>query len=438
MRVLLVSHGYPPFGLAGVERVTERTARALTAAGHSVTVLSRRTTPAPPLPSVERSRLQDGVNVVMVSGGGMAPGGPFPGHQDRLERIFERLLLELLPDIVLIGHLKTHSPGYVSIAHRWRIPVVMELHDFYTVCERAHLERPSGELCKGPEGGRACAQHCFPQQEDAEGRWALRTHLFRWALDRADALVCPSEFVADYLCELGVPRGRVQVIPNGIPFTGQPLLGRRAPKPHPPREPLHLASLGPVTPHKGAHIVVEALRKACMPAVRYTLFGALEQPYAQRLRKSAERIDGVELSTYGVYDSSFLPQLLANVDAVIIPSLVWETFSIVAREAMACGVPVIASRLGALPEAVREGENGLLFTAGASSELAELLQRLDTNRSELARLRDGIRSSDWITVTERTRRLEEVLERVRANGVEQAGMGIEQPELGALRALLAS
>lgn len=185
MRVLLVSHGYPPFGLAGVERVTERTARALTAAGHSVTVLSRRTTPAPPLPSVERSRLQDGVNVVMVSGGGMAPGGPFPGHQDRLERIFERLLLELLPDIVLIGHLKTHSPGYVSIAHRWRIPVVMELHDFYTVCERAHLERPSGELCKGPEGGRACAQHCFPQQEDAEGRWALRTHLFRWALDRA-------------------------------------------------------------------------------------------------------------------------------------------------------------------------------------------------------------------------------------------------------------
>ena len=52
-----------------------------------------------------------------------------------------------------------------------------------------------------------------------------------------------------------------------------------------------------------------------------------------------------------------------DVDAVIIPSLVWETYSIVAREAMACGVPVIASRIGALPEAVRDGENGLLFDA---------------------------------------------------------------------------
>lgn len=438
MRVTLISHGYPPFGVAGVERVTERTARALTVAGHSVTVLSRRTTPAPPLPSVERSRLQDGVNVVMVSGGGMGSGGPFPGHQDRLERIFERLLLELLPDVVLIGHLINHSPEYVSIAHRWRIPVVMELHDFYTVCERAHLERPGGELCEGPEGGRACAHHCFAAEDGAVGRWALRTQLYRSALARADVLICPSEFVADYFRGLGLPPERLQVIPNGIPFAEQASLRSQEPMGRARERPLQLASLGPVTPHKGAHVVVEALRKACLPAVRYTLFGALEQPYAQRLRKSAERIDGVELRTYGPYNPSSLPQLLANVDAVITPSLVWETFSIVAREAMACGVPVIASRLGALPEAVREGENGLLFTPGATSELAELLQRLDADRLALARLGDGIRSTDWITVDERTQRLEEVLERVRTNGVEQAGMGIEQPELGALRALPAS
>src|SRR5271167_593703 len=104
MRILLVSHGYPPFGLAGVERVTEQTGLALTAAGHEVTVLSRRLTPAPPLPSVERTRHRGGVDVVMIAGGGAPPGGPFPGFQDRLEQIFERLLIELLPDVVVIGH----------------------------------------------------------------------------------------------------------------------------------------------------------------------------------------------------------------------------------------------------------------------------------------------------------------------------------------------
>jgi glycosyltransferase involved in cell wall biosynthesis len=434
MRILLVSHGYPPFGLAGVERITEQTARALAAAGHSVTVLSRRTTPAPPLPSVEYNRRRDGVDIVMVNGGGAAPGGPFPGHQDRLERIFERLLLELLPDVVSIGHLTTHSPGYVSIAHRWRIPVVMELHDFYTVCERAHLERPSGELCKGPDRGRACAHHCFPGQ-DAQGRWALRTHLFRLALAQANALICPSEFVADYFRELGLPPSRVRVIPNGTSFAGRSssrmhrLVRRR-------EEPLQLASLGVVVPHKGPHIVVEALRKARLSAVGYTLFGALTQPYAQELRKSAERISGLELRMYGTYDPEALPQLLTNVDAVIIPSLVWETFSIVAREAMACGVPVIASRLGALPEAIREGENGMLFTPQATSELAEMLQRLDADRSILARLQAGIRSTDWITVDERTQRLEDVLVEVSAGKAQWSEKEVEQPDMRALRTLL--
>jgi glycosyltransferase involved in cell wall biosynthesis len=432
----MVSHGYPPWGLAGVERVTQQSARALSEAGHDVTVLSRKVTPAPLLPAAERPRRRDGVQVVMVGGGGEPHGGPFPGHQDRLERIFEQLLLEVLPDVVVMGHLFAHSPGYVQVAHRWRIPVVLELHDFYTVCERAHLERPSGELCRGPEGGRACARHCFAEQEDAAGRWALRTHLFNLAARNAEALVCPSRFVADRFHELGVARERVEVIPNGIAFAEHPVAAGVKPAARSPREPLHLASLGVATPHKGQHIVVEALRKARLRAVRYTLFGALTQPYARDLRRTADRSKSVELRTYGPYDPSSLPELLADVDAVIVPSLVWETFSIVAREALACGVPVIASRLGALPEAVREGENGLLFTPGATSELAELLQRLDADRPALARLRDEIRPTDWISVEERTGRLEAVLEHVRAQGATWSDTETEQPDLGALRTLL--
>ena len=433
MRILLVSQGYPPFGLTGVERVTEQTGLALTSAGHEVTVLSRRLTPVPPLPSVERTRHRGGVDLVMIAGGGAPPDGPFPGFQDRLERIFERLLIELLPDVVVIGHLTTHSPGYISIAHRWRIPVVMELHDFYTVCERAHLQRPTGELCSGPEGGRACARHCFPDQKDALLRWALRTHLFRNAVTQADALIAPSAFVANYFRRRHGPSIPMHLIPNGVAFDDS-----RPPVPRPREGPLHFGSLGPVTRHKGAHVVVDALRRARLPAARYTLFGAVEQPYMRELREAAEHIDGLELRSYGPYEPTLLPLLLADVDFVVIPSVVWESFSIVAREAMACGVPVIASRLGALPEALREGENGLLFTAHATSELAAILQMLDADRSVLARLRAGIRPTDWITAGERARRLEEVLERVRAKGVEHGELATEPSELGALRSLLAS
>jgi glycosyltransferase involved in cell wall biosynthesis len=422
--------------VAGVERVTERTAHALLANGHEVTVLSRRASPAPPVPRAERVRHQDGLDVVLVAGGAGTPKGPFPGHQEQLEHIFERLLLELLPDVILISHLALHSPQYVAIAHRWGIPVAMELHDFYAVCERAHLDRPSGELCDGPDGGRACAQHCFAHQPDAAGRWSLRTHLFDLALAQADALICPSQFVANYFRDRGLDDGRLQVIPNGIPYADRPPLADSARTPRRPGHPLQLASLGVVTPHKGAHIVVDALRKARLAAARYTLFGALTQPYARQLRESAQQSDGVQLRTYGVYDPHLLPTLLADIDAVIIPSLVWETFSIVAREAMACGVPVIASRLGALPEAVREGENGLLFTPGASGELAWILQRIEGDRSLLARLRSGIERSDWITVAERTRRLEGALQALCSEGVSSQRTRAVAPDVAALRTLL--
>jgi glycosyltransferase involved in cell wall biosynthesis len=430
MRILFVTHGYPPFGVAGVERVTEQSALGLAAAGNEVTVLSRRPSPAPPLPQVERSRQVAGVNVVTVAGGGSPSGGPFPGFQERLEKIFERLLLELLPEVVVAAHLTTHSPRYVSIAHRWRIPVVVELHDFYTLCERAHLQRPSGELCAGPDGGRACAQHCFPGQSDSLLRWALRTQLFREAVSQADALIAPSEFVAGYFRRRHGASTPIHVIPNGVAFSD---IGR--PPARQTRGPLNFASLGPVTPHKGPHVVVEALRRARLSAARYTLFGAIEQPYMRELRDAAERIDGLELRSYGPYESSLLPLLLAGVDAVIVASVVWESFSIVAREAWACGVPVIASRMGALPESLREGQNGLLYTA--PSELAGMLQTLDAERSLLGRLRAGIRPTDWITVSERARRLQELLVQVRANGVKAAEADTERPEPAVLRGLLA-
>jgi glycosyltransferase involved in cell wall biosynthesis len=369
------------------------------------------------------------VKVVRITGS--SPAGPIAGHLDRLDRIFERLLLELTPDVVLVSHLMHHSPGYVSVAHRWGVPVVMELHDFYTVCERAHLERVSGELCAGPEGGKACAQHCFVGQGAALRRSVIRTLLFRRAAAEVDALVAPSKFVADYFRDICGGEAPLHVIPNGITIK----VDRGAAIERPRDRPLHLASLGMLTPHKGQHVVVDALRKAHLTSARYTLFGGITQPYTHELREEAARVDGLELRTYGPYEPASLPALLADVDALIIPSLVWETFSIVVREAMCCGVPVIASRLGALPEAVQEGQNGLLFTAGSSSELAMLLRSLDSDRSLLDRLQSGIRLTDWISVDERVGRLEVLLDEVRTAGVRLTILDADRDEVLAIQTI---
>jgi glycosyltransferase involved in cell wall biosynthesis len=413
MRILLVTHRYPPFGLSGVERLSEQTATALAAAGHEVTVLTRREAAAPPLAELQRSE-RAGIPVITLAGDGPLQGR-FPGPQPRMERLFERTLLEVSPDVVLISHLMGHSPLYVSLAHRWRVPVVLELHDFYLACERAHLERVSGELCDGPEGGRACAQHCFFHDGDAIERWSLRSHLFRHALEHADATVCPSQFVARYFQRtfaLGAPP---TVIGNGVDIgaAGRSRRSRRSAvdAPGTPRQ-LRLACVGMVAPHKGVHVIIEALRLALLPSVRLTLFGGVVAPYFRSVRDAAAEVENLELLAYGGFAPSDLPLLLGDIDAVIVPSLVWETYSIVSREALSLGIPVIASRIGALPEAIRHGHNGWLFTPGSAEELARLLHVLAHDPDMLAELRAGIRPADWISTRERVRALTAVLEGV--------------------------
>lgn len=407
MRVLLVCHGYPPDGVAGVERLSAQAAAALTARGHAVTVLTRRPCDHPPTLTLERD-LRDGVPVISVAGGGMR-FDQVPEHEPTLERIFERVIVEVVPDVVLITHFIHHSPGYVAVAHRWRVPVVLELHDFFALCHRGHLQRRSGELCAGPEGGAACATHCFSEQPDARLRWVLRTEGFRAAVRSAEEVVVPSRFLAGEFAPVRGEGASIQVIDSAIPE-----LGEVSREEAPPGGPLRLASIGVTVEHKGFQVVLEALRLAGLPEVTYTILGRVLPPQAPELREAAAEVQGLRLRMFGEFSPSHLPSLLADVDALIVPSVVAETYSIVTREAFACGVPVLASRIGALPDAIRDGENGWLFSPGDAAELAALLRGLSDDRSLLRRAAAGIRAEDVVSVAQRTDRLEALLEGVRA------------------------
>jgi glycosyltransferase involved in cell wall biosynthesis len=402
MKVLLVCHRYPPVGVAGVERISAQTAEALIERGHDVTVLTRQPSESPSTPALRRDT-RAGVPVVSIVGGGL-DSERFPTHESVLERIFERMLIELAPDVVLVAHLMSHSPGYVGVAHRWGIPVVLELHDFFALCPRAHLQRRSGELCDGPEGGAACARHCFKDQRDAHMRWALRAQSFAEAVLRADEVLAPSRFVAtafESLREGGAP---IRLLDNAVAPMGPTL--RVEPE---AAAPLRLALIGVTVEHKGFQVVVEALRRAALPAARYTIFGALLKPLLDELRDAADGVPGLELHLVSGISPPQLPVLLADVDAVVVPSIVPETYSIVAREAFACGLPVIASAIGALPDAIRPGDNGWLFEPGNATDLAALLQRLDGNRRLLRRAAAGILPEDTTSVAARTDRIEALL-----------------------------
>lgn len=414
MKALLVSHGYPPLGVAGVERLTAQTAGELTRRGHEVAVFTRDPSPLPRTLDLRRD-VRDGIPVVSMVGGG-STFERFPVYEPAQERIFERVLTELEPDVVLITHLLGHSPGYVEVAHRWRIPVVMELHDFYVKCPRAHLERRSGELCGGPENGQACARHCFGDQRDPGLRWALRARSFGDALRSADAVLAPSPYVAEAFADERGDSHLIEIVENAVAPFG-PMLREE----NPPGGPLRLASIGVTVKHKGFETVVEALRLAQVPRTFYTIHGVALPPLSHEMQKAADNIRGLTLRLANGFNPAHLPVLLADADVVVVPSVVPETYSIVVREAFALGIPVIASRIGALPDAIRPGENGWLFEPGDAADLADLLRRLHSEPHLLERARAGIRRGDVTSVEARADRVEALLERVREAGPRPAG-----------------
>lgn len=414
MKILLVSHSYPPLGVAGVERLTAQTAEELSRRGHEAVVFTRDAGELPRTLDLRRD-VRAGVPVVTMVGGG-STFERFPVYEPIQDRIFERVLTEIEPDVVLITHLLGHSPGYVEVAHRWGIPVVLELHDFYIKCPRAHLERRSGELCDGPENGKACARHCFGDQPESTLRWALRARSFGDALRSADAVLAPSPYVAAAFAAERGDYGAIEIIENSVAPFG-PILHEESV----PGGPLRLASIGVTVKHKGFETVVEALRLSQIPRAVYTIHGVALPPLSHEMQRAADNIPGLTLRLANGFVPGHLPALLADADAVVVPSVVPETYSIVAREAFALGIPVIASRIGALPEVIRQGENGWLFEPGDATDLAVLLRRLHDEPELLRRARAGIRSDDVTTVEERTDQVESLLHSVCGAGSRPAG-----------------
>jgi glycosyltransferase involved in cell wall biosynthesis len=411
MRSLLVSHRFPPDGLGGVERYTQALAADLVEAGDSVSIMTRRTQHGRKDFDILRERLPDGTPLFRIVAGDLRFDHFLESHE-RLDQMFTRATIEASPDVVHINHLMGLSPRFIQIAHRLGAAVVVSLHDFYFVCPRVHLQKPTGDLCAGPDHGQECVRTCFTvKPQDGAVLWGLRSLYFRQALAMAERVICYSDYVASYFRNVLGAKRVIQMIPNGISVdSGDRTLGRRQ------NTALRVAFFGTVAVHKGPHVVLEALRAAKLKSATFLVIGhAPDRDYVARLRREAAAIPGLTFKMYGQYERRELPFLLQDIDCVIVPSLVPEAGPIVPREALAHGVPVLAARLGALPELIREGDNGFTFDSLRPGELAGILIRLAASEELRQRLRAGARRSPVITVLEHTQRVRAVYEQAIAD-----------------------
>lgn len=419
MHVLLVANGFPPTAFGGVEVYVAGLAHALTAHGHRVTVACAEQAPDVPDYTVIEEQV-DGVPVFRLVNNFRDIRSFAQTFTDpKMGQIFSDLLQRIRPDLVHFNHLIALSARLPLVTAERGIPSLFTAHDCWVLCQRVYLQDSSRQACPGPRQGGDCYRCVTSATLSRRVRTvviaSLRAHIpetirlglrrllakgdyflpemqatpsvfeQRFAAFRDSILVCrhilvPSQFVKDMLVRNGYPVEAIVVLPLGVQRPAA------ISWPGTIQFPLRLAFVGSLLPTKGIDTLIRAFKLSRSQDLRLSLYGREDiiPAFSRKLRRLAQ--GDSRIAFMGPFQPDQKEGVYANIDVLVIPSVVHESFSLVVREALLRSKPVIASAIGALPEAILDGVNGFLVPPGDAAALAAVFDRIAQDPALLTRL----------------------------------------------------
>jgi GT2 family glycosyltransferase/glycosyltransferase involved in cell wall biosynthesis len=330
-RIVHLVHGWPPFQRAGTELyaywLVQRQRES-----HQVAVYART--------EGETRELRDGGVRVRLVANDFTSRNPLRRNaiRDRaMERDFARFLRDESPDLLHVHHLAGHTFSLMRVAKRMRIPIVLQLQDWWFLCARVNRFDRDGKRCSGPAPAKCAACVTLTKLPGNRALHVLRRVAARSALRAADACIAGSNAIRDdYAPHVTAP---IHVIPYGVAI-------RASRAREPVQRPIRFGIVGSSGAHKGLHVAQEAMR-GIDPA-------------------------DATLEVFDRFEEEEKPRVFASMDVLLMPSIGLESFGLAAREAMACGVPVIATSGGGLAE-LPDAE---LVPPGDALALRAAMQRL--------------------------------------------------------------
>jgi glycosyltransferase involved in cell wall biosynthesis len=289
------------------------------------------------------------------------------------------LLSAIRPDIVHFHNLSlVGGPGLLAMPVPGAVKL-MTTHEHWLVCPLSVLWKLDGEVCEATACARCCVRAGRPPQ------WWRMTGLMARSLEHLDALICPSRSTQFEHARRGV-RAQTTHLPYFLPhdYTGEPDVElTKYDRPY-------IAAAGRLEKVKGFQDAIDAMRS--LPGLDLRIAGAGQ--FEPELRARAEGLSNVFFE--GRLDAAHVAALFRGARAVVVPSLVYETFGYVVLEAFAERTPVVVRDLGALPELVADSQGGLVFRT--SEELVQALDQLasdDALRSRLGESGHRARHGVW-------------------------------------------
>ncbi|NCE76461.1 glycosyltransferase [Anaerotruncus sp. X29] len=359
--VLIVSNAYPPNFIGGAEIIAHNQAKALARAGHRVVVLAGDTYSSHHQYELYKEHFE-GICVYRIRMGAENFSSDCVNFfNDQVNQDFENIVRQYKPDVLHVHNIIGLSLGIIDLAKDYGMRVVITLHDHWGYCFKNTRLLENRQPCEDVFECSKCMQALTGNQVFIPMR--VRCDYFRYILKKVDVFISPSSYLAEKYLEAGFPIEKMNIIWNGIDVAHYETLDNV------PSAKIRFTYVGYFGKHKGILTMLEAAASSCYKdKLEINLIGDGEEKetYERFIEQHGLRN---QVKFWGKVDNARVKSVYEHTDVFFIASIWPENQPVSITEAMICGKPVIASRLGGSLELVKEGETGLLFEAGNAEDL---------------------------------------------------------------------
>ncbi len=301
-------------------------------------------------------------------------------HDSQVAKLFNQVLEEFGPDMIHFHNFLGLSFSIAEIAYNKGIPSVYTPHNYHLIDPALYMIREDLKIWEDTE----YFNNTLNKIENLELKEAYRQR-FIYASSVVnkftDYTLAISSRVRELLIDFGCLPSKISVV-HQIPESVDRLT--KLDKQYDNNTPLKFAFFGSVIPHKGVHKILNASHVLKPGLAEFYIFGEGNKLYIEELKKADTNN---AFKWMGAYKQENLSEIAKDMDAAIIPSIWEEGAGLVILEAQALGLPVIASRIGGIPDFIKNNENGYLYPYNSEMNLASILTEIISKPKYLENMR---------------------------------------------------